>query len=105
MSDNIAVTPGSGATAAADNIGGVLFQRVKVTVGADGTNDGDVATGNPMPVREIDPSTTTAFGPITTANTVLFSAVDTAHEKIVVLQVTGSFTDGIALQASHDATT
>jgi hypothetical protein len=105
MSDNIAVTPGSGATAAADNIGGVLFQRVKLTVGADGTNDGDVATGNPMPVREMDPSTTTAFGPITTASTVLFSAVDTAHEKIVVLQVTGSFTDGIALQASHDATT
>ncbi|MFO0467437.1 MAG: hypothetical protein ACK5ZS_00605 [bacterium] len=105
MSDNIAVTPGSGATAAADNIGGVLFQRVKLTVGADGTNDGDVATGNPMPVREMDPSTTTAFGPITAADTVLFSAVDTAHEKIVVLQVTGSFIDGIALQASHDATT
>lgn len=105
MADNVAITPGSGATAAADNISGVLFQRVKIAVGADGTNDGDVATGNPMPVREMDPSTTTAFGPITTASTVLFSAVDTANEKIVVLQITGSFIDGIALQASHDATT
>ena len=50
MADNVAITPGSGATAAADDISGVLFQRVKITVGADGTNDGDVATGNPMPV-------------------------------------------------------
>lgn len=50
MADNVAITPGSGATAAADDIGGVLFQRVKVAVGADGVNDGDVSAANPMPV-------------------------------------------------------
>lgn len=50
MADNVAITPGSGATAAADDIGGVLFQRVKVAVGADGVNDGDVSSVNPMPV-------------------------------------------------------
>jgi hypothetical protein len=50
MADNVAITPGSGATAAADDISGILYQRVKITVGADGTNDGDVAVGNPMPV-------------------------------------------------------
>ena len=37
MADNILVTPGSGATIAADDIGGVLYQRVKLTLGADGS--------------------------------------------------------------------
>ena len=52
MADNVAITPGSGATAAADDIGGVLFQRVKVVHGADGVNDGDVSTANPLPTQE-----------------------------------------------------
>lgn len=34
--DNVAVTPGTGATVAADEVGGVLHQRVKVSLGADG---------------------------------------------------------------------
>ena len=37
MADNVGYTPGSGATVAADEIGGILFQRVKPVVGADGT--------------------------------------------------------------------
>lgn len=49
MSDNIGYTPGAGATIAADNIGGVLHQRVKIGVGADGSAT-DVSTSNPMPV-------------------------------------------------------
>jgi hypothetical protein len=49
MSDNVGYTPGSGATIAADNIGGALHQRVKVTVGPDGVNDGDVSAANPLP--------------------------------------------------------
>lgn len=52
MADNILVTPGVGATVAADEIAGALHQRVKITVGADGTNDGDVASGNPLPVTD-----------------------------------------------------
>jgi hypothetical protein len=52
MADNVAVTPGSGATVAADDVGGVLFQRVKATWGPDGTaNDADVATGKPLPIQ------------------------------------------------------
>jgi hypothetical protein len=53
MADNVTVTPGTGATVAADDIGGgVLVQRVKTTWGPDGTaNDTDVATGKPMPVQ------------------------------------------------------
>jgi hypothetical protein len=36
MADNVAITPGSGATIAADDVGSVLYQRVKLGLGADG---------------------------------------------------------------------
>lgn len=49
MPDNVGYTPGTGATIAADDIGGVLHQRVKVEVGADGSA-ADVSSANPMPV-------------------------------------------------------
>jgi hypothetical protein len=51
MADNIGYTPGTGATIAADDIGGVLHQRVKIGIGADGTST-DISTANPMPVTE-----------------------------------------------------
>jgi hypothetical protein len=54
MADNVAITPGSGATAAADDIDGALHQRVKITVGSDGVSRGDVDVTNPMPVRQDD---------------------------------------------------
>lgn len=50
MADNVAVTPGSGATLAADDIGGVLYGRTKIVIGNDGVNGGDVSASNPMPV-------------------------------------------------------
>jgi len=37
MADNVAITPGTGATVAADDIAGVMHQRVKLSLGADGT--------------------------------------------------------------------
>jgi hypothetical protein len=49
MADNVGYTPGSGATVAADEIGGVLFQRVKVAHGADGSAV-DTSAANPLPV-------------------------------------------------------
>jgi hypothetical protein len=49
MPDNVGYTPGSGATIAADEIGGALYQRVKPVVGADGVAT-DVSEANPMPV-------------------------------------------------------
>jgi len=49
MADNVGYTPGSGATVAADEIGGVLHQRVKLGIGDDGTAV-DVSATNPMPV-------------------------------------------------------
>jgi hypothetical protein len=49
MADNVGYTPGTGATVAADEISGVLHQRVKIGVGTDGVAV-DVSEGNPMPV-------------------------------------------------------
>jgi hypothetical protein len=46
MADNVDITPGTGATVAADEIGGVKYQRVKLSLGADGTaNDASAGAG------------------------------------------------------------
>jgi hypothetical protein len=50
MSDSFVYTPGAGGeNGAADRIGGLLFQRVKMTFGPDGTAL-DVSSGDPLPV-------------------------------------------------------
>lgn len=54
MADNVGYTPGSGATVAADDVGGVLHQRVKLTLGADGVSNGDVSASNPIPTTAAD---------------------------------------------------
>jgi hypothetical protein len=42
MADNVGYTPGNGAVVAADDVGGVLYQRVKVSLGDDGQAGGDL---------------------------------------------------------------
>jgi hypothetical protein len=49
MADNVGYTPGTGATIATDDIGGVQYQRVKPTWGADGIAN-DVTDTTPLPV-------------------------------------------------------
>ncbi len=50
MADNVTLNPGTGgAVVATDDIGGVQFQRVKLTWGADGVAD-DVSAASPLPV-------------------------------------------------------
>jgi hypothetical protein len=51
MADNVGYTPGTGAVVAADEIDGVLFQRMKLTHGADGTAV-DVSDDAPLPVLD-----------------------------------------------------
>jgi hypothetical protein len=53
MADNITAKANTGSgveVLAADDIGGVLYPRTKLVIGADGVNDGDVSSANPMPV-------------------------------------------------------
>ena len=49
MADNVGFTPGTGALIAADEIAGVLHQRVKMQFGADGEAT-DVSSADPLPV-------------------------------------------------------
>jgi hypothetical protein len=50
LADNVQLNSGSGgAIAASDDIAGVQYQRVKLVLGADGVNDGDVSSANPIP--------------------------------------------------------
>lgn len=49
--DNFVTNPGAGGvTFASDEIAGVHYSRIKLVIGADGANDGDVSLANPMPV-------------------------------------------------------
>jgi hypothetical protein len=56
MADNVAYTPGSGATVAADDVGGILHQRVKAVIGGDGSAS-DLSDQNPYPTRQGIPTT------------------------------------------------
>lgn len=52
MADNTTLNTGTGGDViASDDITGVKYQRVKLVLGADGVNNGDVATGNPLPIN------------------------------------------------------
>ena len=48
MADNVAITAGSGTAVAADDIGNVFYQRVKLTLGADGAADADWDLGQQL---------------------------------------------------------
>lgn len=50
MSENVNITPGSGDVVGADEIGGIKYQRIKLILGDEGANDGDVSATNKLPV-------------------------------------------------------
>ncbi len=56
MADNVAVTPGVGATIATDDVSGIQFQKNKIDMGGDGVSVplvGDATYGLPMDVKRI----------------------------------------------------
>jgi hypothetical protein len=79
MADNVGYTPGTGATVSADEILGILFQRIKLTLGADGVNDGDVSSSNPMPVA--------AYGELIEAIEAMRQATQSLNRTIGLAQV------------------
>lgn len=120
MADNVGITPGTGATVAADDVGGILYQRVKNTFGADGVAV-DVSAANPMPVYGPDFTNT---GTITAADAVvaapsgtgaLLSGASTAGSLVAAnciggdsawnLQVTGMTAGTLYFEGSLDSTT
>ena len=95
MADNITLNAGTGGdTFAADDIGpGVKYSRVKLTLGADGVNDGDVSSSNPMPVatHAVTQSGTWTVQPGNTANTTAWK-VDASSVAVPVTDNAGSLT-------------
>jgi hypothetical protein len=67
VADNVGYTPGTGALVAADDIGGVLHQRIKIGVGGDGTAV-DVSSANPMPITAPSALSVTGTVGITTGS-------------------------------------
>lgn len=66
MADNVELDPGTGgAVIAGDDIGGVIYPRSKITLGADAVNDGDISSSNPMPVKGTGTAGTANAGVVT----------------------------------------
>lgn len=69
MADNVQLnlaTVGGGKTIAAEDIGSLMFQRVKLALGAAGTDLGDVSNVNPLSVT-MGGASVSAFGDLITA--------------------------------------
>lgn len=75
MADNVAITAGSGTTIAADDIGGVLHQRVKISQGADGVGV-DVSSASPLQVTGANGTFPVSMATNTPVGTVAHDGVD-----------------------------
>ncbi len=78
MADNVTITPGVGASIAADDISGVLHQRVKISIGAEGAAS-DMSSANPLPIIGQTFSASATFTPAA-ASHVAGDVNDTAKE-------------------------
>lgn len=99
MADNIGYTPGTGATIAADDIGGILHQRVKIGIGADGAAT-DISTANPMPITAPNALSVSAANaiPISTSQTLGVSAASNIPVSVtgtITTQETGELVEAI----------
>jgi hypothetical protein len=113
MADNFVIngtTAGSGPNIALDDVGGVLFQRVKPAFGADGAAT-DVSATTPLPTTESDGGTVSSVN--STSSTLLAAAVftgtsedisDYASITVSLIASHASATDGLSLQQSSDGT-
>lgn len=72
MADNVPITAGSGTQIAADDVGGVFYQRVKVATGEDGVAN-DVSSSNPLPTQVIQGDNTLAVDYQPTLRQMLFA--------------------------------
>lgn len=84
MADNVAITPGSGATIATDDVGGVQYQRVKLAHGADGSAT-DASSTNPLPISDATSGTLTSTAvSVTTSATALPASPATGRKRILL---------------------
>jgi hypothetical protein len=90
MADNVAITPGAGASIAADDIGGVLHQRVKVSVGADGAA-ADLAFGQALAAASLPVVIASNQSAVPVSGTVALDAGTLA--ALETITATGPLTD------------
>ena len=91
MADNVNITEGTGIAVAADEIASVKYQRVKMTLGADSVNDGDVSSSNPLPV-----SGAVAHDAADSGSPVKIGFKAETSPKAITLVADGDRTDGYA---------
>lgn len=98
MADNVSITAGSGTTIAADDVGGVLFQRVKSVLGADGVavdpsaGAGAVGTGVQRVTLASDDPAVAKVTNNSFSNTLAFTPAATSHTAGDVNGAAGAFT-------------
>lgn len=87
MAENVNITPGTGDVVGADDISSVKYQRVKIIEGADGVNDGDVSSANPLPVEitDADGSVAANIAAIKTAIEILDNTVSGSETQVDVV--------------------
>ena len=78
MADNVGYTPGTGATIAADEIDGALYQRVKMIHGVDGVAH-ETADNNPLPIK--------AMGELIEAIEAMRMAIQSLNRTVGMAQV------------------
>jgi hypothetical protein len=114
MADNTTLNTGTGGDViATDDISGVKYQRVKIVLGADGVNGGDVSSSNAMPISD-NGSSITVDGSVTVSGTVTANAgtgtlnVSVQNASIPVTDNAGSLTvdnnGTFAVQAAQSGT-
>lgn len=83
--DNLTLNPGAGGpSVATDDVAGVHVQRVKIMLGADGVNDGDASSTNPLPVSVSGVATASAQA---TGNALLGTIDTSAAAAVASLSV------------------
>lgn len=100
MADNtqLSLRSGDGDVIASDDIAGVKFPRTKLTIGADGTNDGDVASSNPLPTHFVNRTASGALAAAGNAVTVSAQGAGTVHWEID----TGTLAGTVIAEATLD---
>lgn len=100
MADNIGYTPGTGSVVAADEIGGVLHQRIKLGIGEDGTAT-DLSLTNPMPTQVAARTPTTTSVPSSATSVTILAS--NANRKGI--SISNSSTQKLYLSFTSPATT
>ncbi len=103
MADNTILSVGTGGDViASDDIGpGVKYQRIKLIEGADGVNDGDISTTNPLPTETPKRTASGALGVLNAAVTI--SVLDARGATWEV--DTGTLIGTVVFEATDDDTT